>query len=539
MKIIQTLSISSSKDPFTASYGWVAPEFHLMSWALSCLLVQRQYGAVTLHANSPAADLLVQKIGLPYTAIHLTHDELILPDEKLWALPKIHTYALQEAPFLHIDGDVFLFAPLPEYITAAALAAQNIEEATEYYTATQRELMQHFTYFPACVKADFEREAPIRAVNAGILGGSDTDFFKTYAAAAFEYIDKNKSKLHLINADRFNVFFEQHLFYSMAKEQDATVRVLFNDLFNDRGYKNMGNFQETPFNQTYLHLLGHFKRDRWTCIQMAYKLRELFPTYYYRIIALFRQQNLPLFIDVYGAVGNNQQMEGLQLFAAQSISFYTAYCRGDVAVTNAEPVLLPATETAFCESLWSLHNIIPDSAVLLPDITADFAAFSHVLGDFTQRVRLQFNPQHLYGRDMAAVSWYQQLFGDETSITNHTIVSCSECTVIESAFDWAGLYNKVTRVGVQYYEELETAQGLFYNLVVAEVTTEGVALFDIDEMEKTVLELAVRPLTINQLLEQMEAYADDEVLQNHRQVFNDFVISIIRKLVTQKVVRPL
>ena len=51
--------------------------------------------------------------------------------------------------------------------------------------------------------------------------------------------------------------------------------VLFGGITEDRGYRNMGDFHEVPFNRSYLHLKGHFKRDEFTCIRMAEKLKEL------------------------------------------------------------------------------------------------------------------------------------------------------------------------------------------------------------------------------------------------------------------------
>ena len=170
MNLLQTLYIDKSKDLFRDSFGWAAPEYHLMGWALSCLQLHKVYGNITLFANSQAADLLIDKLQLPYTEVNLAHNKLTLIHPNLWALPKIYTYSLQEHPFLHIDGDVFLFEP-------------------------------------------------------------------------------------------FNPN-------------------LFEGIVEDRGYRYMSDFQDVPFNRSYLHLLGHFKRDEFTCIQMAEKIKKLYPDYY-------------------------------------------------------------------------------------------------------------------------------------------------------------------------------------------------------------------------------------------------------------------
>jgi len=111
MNYIHTFHINPDKDPFRYPFGWVAPEYHLMGWALSCLQLQKIYGEVSLFANSQAARLLIDTLQLPYTDVQVKHDKLTLLHPDLWALPKIYTYSIQEQPFLHIDGDVFLFNP--------------------------------------------------------------------------------------------------------------------------------------------------------------------------------------------------------------------------------------------------------------------------------------------------------------------------------------------------------------------------------------------------------------------------------------------
>lgn len=77
------------------------------------------------------SSLLTDTLQLPYSKVYLTHDQLKLIHTDLWALPKIYTYSLQKEPFLHIDGDVFLFHPFDSNLMESELIAQNVEVATE------------------------------------------------------------------------------------------------------------------------------------------------------------------------------------------------------------------------------------------------------------------------------------------------------------------------------------------------------------------------------------------------------------------------
>jgi hypothetical protein len=101
MKFIQTLFIN--KDLFKNTFGWAAPEYHLMSWALSSLQLQKIYQRVELYTNSNAAKILIDTLELPYYKVNITHDNINTANENLWALPKIITYSLQDDPFLHLD----------------------------------------------------------------------------------------------------------------------------------------------------------------------------------------------------------------------------------------------------------------------------------------------------------------------------------------------------------------------------------------------------------------------------------------------------
>lgn len=540
MKFIQTLYVQETKDPFFNSYGWAAPEYHVMSWALSCLQLRHLYGKVTLHANSSAARLLIDTLELPYQEVQVTHDALSLLHESLWALPKIHTYSLQSEPFLHIDGDVFLFKPFANTLLHGELIAQNFEEATDYYLSTQQELMQHFTHFPPCVNADFASGVPIRAVNAGILGGHNLTFIQEYTSAAFNYIHKNASRLSGINVDRFNVFFEQHLFYSLAKEKGVPIHVLFQDTISDNEYIHLGDFHEVPRKINYLHLLGHFKRDEYTCMQMAAKLRSLYPEYYYKIVSLFKSKEAPFFISLYQAKPLEEVEDYLHLkkFALEN------YLRGQLAAPDAVPSLSLKTSMSVLQHLSLLKEMLHHNGGTTTDVAPagdmemDYLKFTDSLLEFVQE-SAKINPFYLYGRDIEAANWYASLFFDEDRILEKCIAKCPNIAVLESEYDWSGLLNKSKRVGVKYYEDMTFAAGQYYNLIIPEVYRQQVSLFDLEELEKKLLDHLAVPISVYQLLIQMQVYVDDEVLDLHLDLYHNLLISLLKQLVLKKAVRPI
>jgi len=502
MNFLQTLYINQGKDPFHDTFGWAAPEYHLISWALSCLQLYKIYGNVSLYGNAPAARLLIDTLQLPYTKAYLTHDELILFHPDLWALSKIHTYSLQEQPFLHIDSDAFVFQPFDSKLLSGELIAQNVEVATDYYYfPEQKKLMQHFTFFPPCVKRDFESGIPIQAVNAGILGGRHLSFFHDYAALAFDYVRKNANEIKYVNASFFNIFVEQHLFYALAKERHIPVNVLFERIINDNGYRNLGDFHEVPFDKSYLHLIGAYKRDELTCTRMATKLRELHPDYYERIIALFRDKNIRL----------------------SPRGFYTGIEQTDEQ-SNSHLQLLKLTA----------HNDCP-SEVEKESFQSDFETFySRLLSLLPERNAISA----LTERDLSAQHWYRDLFADASAILNQRIVRSPETAVIESVYNWAELFTKYYRVRVGYYSDVQLKKGQFFNLIVYEASDTGFSLYDIDETDHSVLLLLTEQLSVSELLIQMQMYFEDEVIQEHYEEYQKLILMSIKQLVINKAIQP-
>ncbi|MCL2649915.1 MAG: hypothetical protein FWD60_02670 [Candidatus Azobacteroides sp.] len=526
MNFIQTLYIHSNKDPFRDPFGWVSPEYHLMSWALSCLQLKQCYKEVYLYANTPAACLLIDDLQLPYTEVFCTHDKLILPHQELWALPKIYTYRLQEKPFLHIDGDVFLFGRLPESLLNNGLIAQNPEVATDYYTSTQKGLMNHFTFFPPCVKTDFEAPDPIRAVNAGILGGQNISFINEYANLAFEYVDKNIRYLQSINVNKFNVFFEQHLFYALAKEKNIPIGFLFSDLIDDNGYKHINDFHDVPFLRMYLHLLGHFKQDEYTCIQMAAKLRELYPDYYYKILSLFGKKEITLSPCCF-----SKKIEVSVNYQALHEKAQQAYNDNIITIDNTSAAIDETTNTHLIR-LKEVANFYSDGN---EEMKKDFAVFYDSLIMILKK-NLSF--LYLYGRDLSAVSWYRHLFADETDLLERRIIKSAGIEIISSQYEWEGLFNKHYRVGVEYYKQLQIQPGNYLSLVIPEASENSFSLYDINGLDKMILDFLSEPLSINELLSKMQVYFEDEVIQNHYQSYVDVIVTCLKQLVLKKAIQP-
>ena len=73
-----------------------------MGWALSCLQLRKYYPEVVLYTDKVGAEMLIDTLKLPYTEVACEFDKFNDIHKDLWALPKIHAYASQHTPFLHV-----------------------------------------------------------------------------------------------------------------------------------------------------------------------------------------------------------------------------------------------------------------------------------------------------------------------------------------------------------------------------------------------------------------------------------------------------
>ncbi len=288
--------------------GFLASEVNWMSWALSCLQLKKLYGEVELYTNTTGKEVLIDRLNLPYTKVHTVLDE-IKYEKQLWAFPKVYTYSLQQQPFIHIDGDVFMWEKMNHKLLNADLIAQNIETDNGFYTKIMARLIESDIWFNESIKQQIKSKAEYAAYNAGIFGGNDIAFFKEYTEQAFKLITKNRDRFNEMDLGKFNMIYEQYLFYCLALQFDKPVECYFPESVIDISYKGFANFLEVPYKTKFIHMLGDYKRIEDVCVMLAKRLRQDYPEYYYRIIAECKKTSTSQLFVYYGAYNFNAQLE--------------------------------------------------------------------------------------------------------------------------------------------------------------------------------------------------------------------------------------
>lgn len=288
MKIVQSFWSGNQTD-FTNDYGWYSYKYNWQSWILSCNQLVKHHKEVELYTDRFGFEILITKLQLPYTKVHVVLDELNHYNKNLWAVAKIKTFQLQTEPFIHVDGDVFVWESLINKFENSNLITQNLEVATDYYRKRWNIIFPQLSFLPNEMNG-YSKNKNNLACNMGIIGGKNLNFFKTYTQKSFEFVDKNDIDFDSFDALNFNVFFEQVLFKEFADSTNQNIDFLFSEVSLDNDYKGFGDFDKVP-NKSYLHLLGVYKRNPPVCKAMEVYVMKHYPAYYSKLTKLINDKN--------------------------------------------------------------------------------------------------------------------------------------------------------------------------------------------------------------------------------------------------------
>jgi len=299
VKIIQTYwekdtdaDLSSEKEN-RFNGGWLSRKYLCMGLALSCLKFRQHYDHVEFYTNSRGYQLLINELNLPYTKVHLTHDNINNISPLLWAVPKLYTYSLQDEPFIHADCDVFIWEKFPEALERAPLIAQHEEKNLKFYKEPLLYLNKAISDLRPELCYNPSANGELLSVNAGIFGGNDIEFIKTYSLSALAFIKKYMNDILGFGAPAtLNAVLEQYLFYQMAFARSKPVDFMFDHV--SENFREVMRLEHVPHCSSFVHLFGSAKRDILSCSIVGNFLKREFSEYHALISSKFSAGLSPL-----------------------------------------------------------------------------------------------------------------------------------------------------------------------------------------------------------------------------------------------------
>ncbi len=533
MKIIQSFWSGNRDTLLEDNFGWSSTVHHIMGWALSSNLLAKFY-EVELYTDKVGYDLLIDKLKLPYSKVHIVMDDLNKYDNNLWALPKIYAYSLQNEPFLHVDGDVFIWKKFSKKLMQGGLIAQNLESATDYYEKIMIELENELSYFPNEILQDRKASNSIYAYNAGILGGINVDFYKSYTSKSLEFVDKNLADLANINITNFNIFFEQYLFYCLAKEKK--VECYFNEVIEDNGYKGLGNFEDVPFEKTFLHLLGVYKRDFFTCKKMSQKLLSEFPQTYINVLNLFNKKIAFIYSSsIYGIKDDclNKKQKSLNLqknilkkfndyfeqkllrdqypkIKETLIKFFNYDSKKIQSIFNSK------------KSLESQINFINDKELLY------IFKYERKVNNYLKSLN-EVDLKELTTRDIELEFKFKKFFSEKNNDVKEQFKIKKEknSTIIISPL--------LISDNFSLFDEDEISTDLS-RMLIPEIEAPYYSEIILDELDEILVTELAETKTIKELFKSLENYFDEDDLKNSKMEFNKLIYGKLKRLIYQKTI---
>lgn len=268
------------------SGGWRHKKYEYMSWALSCLTHKKYYENIELVTDLAGKTILVDKLKLPYNSIRIELEKLKNIPSQLWALGKLFAYNLQEEPFLHVDGDVYIWEKYSDAIENAELVAQHVDYKEDDYKFAISHLKEHNISIPIVLLKDFVMLGRFKASNAGIIGGKNIGFFKTYVKEALRFINSNDGQSEqAIIGSSYAIIYEQYLYSAMARKENLKIDHLFED--KELNLMDLLNFMNKYNKNKFVHLFSTSKLFSEYCRELEHQLLLDYPEYHHRIISLF------------------------------------------------------------------------------------------------------------------------------------------------------------------------------------------------------------------------------------------------------------
>ncbi len=287
MKIVQSLWSKPlryvGKDTKSNIAGWPHLKYFLFSWAYSCLKFREFYDQVELVTDTQGYRLLIEELELPYTDVSLALDDMEHLNGYFWPIGKLYAYGIQQEPFIHADGDVFIWRSLGDRLKGAALIAQHKEVNFEPYTKGMQALIKNDAQLPDVLVTDHANSEYITAVNAGIIGGQDIPFLKRFSAKSIDLALANERLLAngKIHPSRFAVIYEQYLFSAMAKAENKHVEFYWDD--DEVDYTKISGFQNKYSQKKFCHPMDRRKMEHTVYVELERMLRMEYPEQFNRI----------------------------------------------------------------------------------------------------------------------------------------------------------------------------------------------------------------------------------------------------------------
>jgi hypothetical protein len=201
------------------------PDFEtfLWSWVCSVTLARKNFDRVELYCDTPAKQILIDQLQLPFDEVHITLDNKE-QYRNIWAYGKMDTYMRQTEPFVHLDADLFLYKKLDKELeypyffwTEECEVSQNGVYIHGY------DAISNLPYVPKALLDNPVQGSNHLVVNVGLFSvqNPNCEAYQEYATELHKFFEQNKQAINQANPKDHggsSVVIEQYLIYLLLKK---------------------------------------------------------------------------------------------------------------------------------------------------------------------------------------------------------------------------------------------------------------------------------------------------------------------------------
>jgi len=297
MKYIHSLWSTPSIDKnFDNKYDEKYLIKNFYSYFLSALLIKKLGYEIELYCDKNAYDIYSL---IPYDKIHIIDFDDDGISSKFWIWGKIKTHALMTEPYVHIDGDVFLFRDIigdnliNGKFSAVVQSVENEKTIGNLFFDLYVNCINPFKNFDHGI--DWEKYG-CYAYNCGVVGFNDMKLKNDYTNKVKEILfDISNSNEFQYNRRKYEGMFllaEQSLLYYVLKENNIEpFEIIPYSSIIEHGFDREHWYSTLPSKIGYSHLLGYSKYRSDIIEKIKFKIQKFFPEHS-QIISAFENKYL-------------------------------------------------------------------------------------------------------------------------------------------------------------------------------------------------------------------------------------------------------
>lgn len=370
---------ASSSQPYCG--GWLSEKHHAISWAFSLAQLRKFHPhlKIELLTDQAGYSWLINRIGLEYDEVKVEMDVLNKYENIFWCLGKVYAYSRQEEPFIHVDGDIYVWQALDRLMAGKKMLVQNFEVNHPMYRDALNDSIVSNITVPVALRHMLPEHMDIVSANLGVAGCNDMELVNDFCRVSFDFVNANRENIvHSYEKGNHNMLYEQLLFTQMAIQKYGSKEVIGTVIPDEYGQvAGLTRFGSVPQHVKYVHMIGVSKTLAIPANHLEYRFAYEYPRQYQHIRQLYPEP-LEYFIinglmpGVEGACPDFSKKEPLFASKLCLAGLHSDSGMPDVNETVIEEILEQQFDNPAYFMLWDIYQIessIPGIDKLLAQMT--------------------------------------------------------------------------------------------------------------------------------------------------------------------------